>query len=460
MVIFGCGRVKPQPPALTVMDSSLVVPMSSLVVPIRYHIDSLQHTLNSKVKGVFLKQWIVVNEKKDSLYLELSKQAPIVLRWKNTVLHYRVPLHIAGKFIKHLGSTITLQNETPVTMDVILHLSTQLSFDKEWNLQPRTTLQQIEWKKEPVLKIAFLQINLRKRLESLLKEKEDMLVGRVDDAVLKLLDTRGVVEKLWTDIQKTIVLNKEEKKVWLQHSAEALQASLLQDGDYLGIDVHLQTKIQTRLEGQEMPAPNVVLPAYSPINTESSGISLYVLSSIPFSVINETLTEKLKGKKLTSKGYSSTIKKIRAYGTKEGLALQVDLKGDADGTVYARGTPEYDSLHSTLKIQDFNFDIASENALVQSADWLLHEDVLTAVEEKLSIDLQPLLDKLPQTIIDALEKGKTGKKMELFITSLDVSLHALLITQTDVQLILKAKGGAVIGLQKEVFAKKTRTITP
>lgn len=456
MVIFGCGRVRPEAPYATELDSTLTLPLSTLVIPIRYHVDSLENTINEKVKGTFLKQWIEVNDNKDSLYLELTKKSRIAIHWQNTTLAYQFPLHIEGKFIKRIGKKFTLRNETPVTMDVVLHMTTQLSFHDDWNLKPDTKLLHIEWTKEPILKVAFLNINLRKKVDDVLESKQSELTGLVDRELKKILNTRQIMEKLWFDIQKPIVINRQSTMVWLKPQAESLTASLVQDGKYLGLDAELKTRIRTVLEGEELPADENTLPSYKALTNKVDSLELYVLVAAPFKRINESLNEALAGKEIEKEGYKTTIKKVRAYGTDQGLAVAIELRGDVDGTVYVRGVPTYDSLQSALKINDFTFDVDSENALVQSADWLLHDDALQLIKEKLILDIKPLVQLLPELIQGGLEKGKTGKKMELFITSLDVVPYTILITKQDIQVILKAKGNAVIGLQKDVFAKKKK----
>lgn len=456
MVIFGCGRVRPEAPYATELDSTLTLPLSTLVIPIRYHVDSLENTINEKVKGTFLKQWIEVNENKDSLYLELTKKSRIAIRWQNTTLSYQFPLHIEGRFIKRIGKKFTLRNETPVTMDVVLHMTTQLSFHEDWNLKPDTKLLHIEWTKEPILRVAFININLRKKVDEVLESKKSELTDLVDRELKKILNTREIMEKLWFDIQKPIVINRQSTMVWLKPQAESLTASLVQDGKYLGLDAELKTRIRTVLEGEELPADEKTLPSYKALTNKEDSLELYVLVTAPFKRINESLNEALAGKEIEKEGYKTTVKKVRAYGTDQGLAVAIELRGDVDGTVYVRGVPIYDSLQSALKINNFSFDIDSQNALVQSADWLLHDDALQLIKEKLFVDIQPLVQMLPELIQGGLEKGKTGKKMELFITSLDVVPYTILITKQDVQVILKAKGKAVIGLQKEVFAKKKK----
>jgi len=456
MVIFACDRVRPEAPEPITLDSTLVIPLSTVNIPIRYHVDSLENTINSKVKGTFLKQWVQVNEQGDSLYIELSKKSKIEIEWRNTTLLYNFPLHIEGKFIKHLGKKIKLKNEVPVTMDLRLHLTTALSFNPNWTLKPQTTLHYIEWIKEPTLKVAFLNINLRKKVEQALKAERENLTGIVDKELKKLLDARKVMQKLWLDIQNLIVVNRKKTTVWLKPQGENLSVSLMQDGQYLGLDVELKTRIKTVLEGETIPASTAILPAYKPLVAKNDSLKLFVLVTVDFDRINKSLNKELAGKKIEQQGYSTTLRKIEAYGTASGLALRLDLRGDASGTVYVRGTPVFDSVLSVLKIKDFGFDIDSEDAVVRSADWLLHDDALKLIKDKLSLDLQPLISKLPDLIMAGIEKGKSGKKMELFITNLQVKPQTILITTNNIQIILEAKGKAVIGLQKEVFAKKKK----
>jgi Domain of unknown function (DUF4403) len=454
MAIFGCERVKPVPPKATVLDSALHVPLSSLMIPIRYHVDSLEEIINNKISGTFLKQWLEVNENQDSLYLELTKKDKIKIRWINNSLHYSFPLYLEGKFIKRIGKNITLKNEAPVALEVVLDMTTQLSFANDWGLNSATKLKQVTWKKEPILKIAFININLRKRLDKFLNENTSVLTGLVDREISNIIDTKAILQKLWLDIQKPIIINNVKQVVWLKHSAQDLAVNLLQDGKYLGLDVRLLTNVRVGADSTDMPMTNPVLPAYQHLSEKKDSIEIFLLASTSFELINKILNEELKGKVISSNGYATTIKRVNSYATDDGLAVRLDVRGDADGSIYMRGRPSYDTLNATLSIKDFDFDVDSENALLQSADWLLHEDALKFVEEEFSLNLSPILAALPNVIQKATEKGKSADKLELFLTSLEVKPQQLLLTKNDVQLLLKAKGKAVIGLQKEVFAKR------
>ena len=454
MAIFGCERIKPTPPQATSLDSSLNVPLSSVFLPIRYHVDSLEEVINSKIHGTFIQQWLEVNANHDSLHITLVKKDKIKIRWINNTLHYTLPIHLEGKFIKHVNKQITLRNEVPVSTDIELSMSTALAFAHDWQLNPKTSLKHWRWKKEPVLRVAFININLRKRLDRFLKEQGQLLTSLVDRELVKILDTRDILHKLWIDIQKPILISKQQQAIWLKHTAQALEARLLQDGRYLGLDVRLFTLAKAGIDSVDMPDSNQKLPAYKSLSNANDSIQLYLLTNASFNSINKVLSQVLEGKTISHEQYTTKIKRVKCYGTPNGLAIQLEVKGDADGTIYLRGKPHYDSAHSILSIRDFNYDLDSENTLLQSADWLLHDDAIAFVEQELSFSLSTMLEALPQTIEGAVKKGKSANQLELFLSSLQVKPQALLITKNNIELLLKANGRAVIGLQSDVFAKK------
>lgn len=113
MVFSSCERVKPEPPVGTTLDSTLVIPLSTINIPIDYEVAKLQEMVNTKIKGTFLRQWMKLNDKGDSLYIELEKRANITLTWDRRTLSYSFPLNVSAKFKKSVAG-IKFKNEEPI----------------------------------------------------------------------------------------------------------------------------------------------------------------------------------------------------------------------------------------------------------------------------------------------------------------------------------------------------------
>jgi len=456
-VIFSCRRVKPEPPPRTTLDSSLAVPVSTLTIPIHYDVKRLEDMVNTKVKGVFLREKFKINDKGDSAYIEIEKRGPILLSWHNPTLYYSFPVRVSGRYVKRVGR-LKVTNHEPVEMEMVLHLATRLGLGTRWELKPKSTLDEITWIRDPKLKIALIKVNLRKAIEGAIDKNEDKLVAKLDEALSLLLDTRPVIAKLWQDIQKPIRINKREKQVWLKAYGTDIQAKLVDAGPaQIAINVQLKSRIETVIEGETLPDGNDTLPACRPnVAADDDSLQIYVKVRMPYKPVCEVLNKTLSGKKLEAEGYATTIKDLDLYGTPDALALRIKLRGDVDGQVYVTAAPAYDTGRAVLSVQKFAYDIDTENALVSSANWLLHDHVLDLVQDQLSLEVQPYFDSLPQLITRGIERGKVGEKIDVTIASLKVKPICYLITKNDLQIVFQATGHASIELEQKVFAGKGR----
>lgn len=453
---ISCKRVKPEPPQASTLDTLLHPPLSVINVPVRYRVSAVQDMLNEKVKGTFVKKWLVINEKGDSVYLEVSREKEIKLARKNRTLYSSIPLIVSGKFIARVAG-IKVKNATPVEADLVLHLATNLHLDRDWNLVPETTIEKIEWKKEPVIKVAFAKVHLKNTIEKVLADKETQIIEKADGALQGLLKTRPVVQKLWMDIQKPIRINKKGAQVWLKAYGEDLTGYLEDtESDLISLSFQLKAYTQTIIEGDSIPLSNPTLPSFRRVVSGGDSLSIFVHSKIDFSKINEMLNAELRDKKLEAQGFSTTIIKVRTYGTPTGLAVQVDVKGDVDGKVYLSGAPQFDTLTYILGVKDFNFSVDSENTLVNTASWLLSTTIVDMIKDKLQVDVRPFAMQLPELIMQGVEKGKTGEKIDINIDTLVITPQTILTTRDNMQLIVRANGRASVGLEKKVFEKKKR----
>jgi len=456
MAIISCERIKPEPPRQTSLDSTLIPPLSTLTIPIRYEVAKLENMVNSKITGIILNESFRINDKADTLSLVIEKSSPITLSWSNPVLYYSVPVRVSGKFIKHVGN-LTIRNNQPVEMEIVLHMSTRLDIGSNWQLKTKTTLEEIKWIKDPKLKVIGVRINLRKKVEEAINKNRDMLTTKLDAVIPGVLDTRKIVSKLWLDIQKPIRINKKEKDVWLKAYGKTITARFVDSNpDLIALNVQLKAHLESYIEGDDIPASNDTLPSYVVNKYDHDSITMYVLVKLPFKQAEEILNETLVGKELSAEGYSTRIQKLNLYGTDSAVCLQVKLKGDVDGSVFMTAVPGYDTAAATLFASKFNYDLDTENALVNSANWLLQDTVLNIVRKKLMLNVQPFIDSLPKLITQGVERGRTGEKIDVTITSLEIRPINHLITKKELQILFFARARARIDLEQKLFVKRKK----
>ncbi|MBP6426655.1 MAG: DUF4403 family protein, partial [Bacteroidia bacterium] len=345
---ISCKRVKPEAPAASTLDTLLQPDISVFYVPVQYRVSGFQDFINEKIQGKFISKWINLNDKGDSLHLEVLKTREITLRRKDRTLFIVVPLKISG-LVRAKMAGIKMKNQSPVEAEVNLHLSTTLSFDNRWNLISDSKIEKIDWVKEPKLKIAFVKVNLKGTIENMLEKKESQITSKADAAVKQLLNTHKVVADIWRDIQKPIRINNKGVQVWLKFHGVDLNGRLEEtDPDLISMLFELKAYTRIYFEGDSIPISNVVVPTFSRIDYIGDSLLVNVHSLISFNMVNEFLNRELIDKPITAKGYSTKIRKVNVYGTQKGIAIELAVKGDINGTVYVTGTPSIDSTTNIL----------------------------------------------------------------------------------------------------------------
>ncbi len=455
---FSCKKVKPLPPEESTIDTLLQPDVSVFYVPVQYRVSGFQDLINAKIQGKFISKWININDKGDSLHLEVIKTRDIKISRKERTLFIIVPLKISG-LVRAKVAGIKMKTQSPVEAEVNIHLSTTLHFDNQWNLISDSKIDKIDWVKEPKLKMAFVKINLKGTIENILEKKESQITDKADDAVKQLLNTHKVVADIWRDIQKPIRINKKGVQVWLKFHGVDLNGRMEEtEPDLISLLFELKAYTRIYFEGDSIPVSNIIVPTFSRIEKTDDSLLVNVHSLISFKMVNEFLNRELVDKPIEAKGYSTKIKKVRVYGTKTGIAVELAVKGDISGTIYVTGTPAIDSATNTLSLRDFNFDINSESSLLGSADWLLHSTVLEMLSDKLKVDLNPLANKLPEIIFGAIEKGKTGQKIDLNVDTLAIYPKLILPTKSNLQLLVVARGKASVVLDQRLFNKNDKKV--
>lgn len=446
--------IRPVEPVRSTLDSTLVLPVSTIRIPIEFQLKDLEKMVNTKLKGVFVQEWMAVGEKKrDSVYLELERTNPVSFTWEPGTLSAKVPLRISFRFIKRAAG-IRIRNERPIVAEVILHLKSQVSLDDRWAINSTTSLDKIVWEMEPSLKIAFVNVNLRKIAESYLEKNQDKITHRFDSIAQATLDTRKVVEKIWKDIQKPIIIKKTAPQIGLSAHAEELMSrwSLSPEGNILAM-ITLKAKVYTWFE-EPLAHEIAPLPKYKYAEKADESLDLFVMAQLPYDKLNSFTNKNIERISYTYESYTISIRDAEFYGSEQELALMMRVKGALRGKVYLRAQPYFDTLKQVVGLRNLRYDLSTEEALLNTADWMLHDKLIFLLADTVKKDISEELNGLPQLIEQGIERGKSGEKMTLTIDSLSVTSYASLITRQNIQWIFRARGNAGISLDRKILEGK------
>ncbi|MDL5048719.1 DUF4403 family protein [Oscillatoria amoena NRMC-F 0135] len=459
LALHGCKRISAPAPERIALDSTLVVPESVLNVPVYFPVQELEDLANNKLGSKVIEADIAISEKEDSIFLSISRFQPITITYDgDRGLTYTIPVQLEG-YLKSKVIGIKIQNKEAIRAKIVITMFSDLYLDDDWNLAPQTELKSIKWIEEPKIKVAGIKFNLKPPIEKALENNKQKIVEKLDESAKNIIKIRPSIEKLWGDIQKPIRINRKVVPVWLKGDATDIDGRLYaQSKDTLMIKATIKARLHTVLDSASAVTKPTSLPRLKRKDVGEPGLTAYALATVPFNVINETISLVTDTMEFKFGSHKVGIKSSEVYGTSQGIAIRVTLKGDLVADVYMRGTLGFDSLERKLVIENFGFDVNSESSLLNAANWFAHDEVIDRLKPYLSIPLGNLFEAIPTLINKGIEKGKLGKKINIHFTEFDVNIYQYLITTDNIQVIVSAKGRADVELQKGLFDKKKKPI--
>jgi hypothetical protein len=464
LLVGSCRTVHPDPPPPTDSTRVLVPPHSEIVFPIQYKVSELEALLNEKITGTFVNAWIQLDQRGDSAQLVVTKSGPIRVKWNMPKLQVSVPLHLEGKFNVKLGD-LNVKNKKPIVSDIVLQLSSDVGIKENWQLDLKSNIDTIHWLKNPELKILFISVDLQKKIDNLIRNKSPELIAKMDDAISKKLNVRKSISKLWRDIQKPIRINRKEVPFWLQIRCDSVRSKWLDSGDsILAIQLRVKTKTQILFDPDHYPM-NPTLPPYREYKEDiSDSIHLFLYSRIPFSLINEQLNQRLADSSLRHRLSMLKINELQVYGIDSNkIAVRVNVKGNVRGDLYLKGGIHFDTVRKVLRVDNFAFDVDTENDLLRGADWAFNSTLRDVVGSKLQFELDSLIQQIPTLMVAGIERSKVGHKIDVSVPNLQILSHDMITTKNDIQMIIQLYGVGQLELEKAVFMKnkkKLRIVKP
>lgn len=446
-------------PTPTKLDSTLVAPPSELIFPVNFKVEELGNLLNTILSGKFFDAPLIINKRGDILNLEITKSAPLKIKWEMPYLIMEIPLHLEGVADIKMGKK-RISNKEAIKGDLVLSLKSHISISYDWKLKTNSTIKKITWTKEPVLKLLFVKLNLKEQINDILKLKEKELLGNLDKQIGEKIQLKKAIEKLWCDIQKPVQVNKKEIRVWIQNKCESIEAKMLNKGDSLiSIQVICTAHSFVLLDSTGNLAYNTILPPYKEAEKEvNDQLTLFITGKIPFPLINKHLNSKKDRLKTKNLAYTLLIKDIELYGIENAIAAKVKVRGTFNGDIYLTGKIAFDTIKKQLYAKDFNYDINTQNTLVKSANWVFGSDLPKIIGKRLVLSLDSAISKIPSLMVDGIEKSKVGNKLDAGIKINSVHLYKTIVTQKDIQYIIAINANGNIQLERSAFTKNLKPI--
>ena len=390
-------------------------------------LQQIEKGINSTFKGTIYED---NSAEDDNIMLKVIKSKDFTFSINGNTLDITAPLSLWVKYIlKKNVLGIKVEEPYEATGALTVHIQSVFSIKPDWSISTQTSIKGYTWNEKPVIKAIGMNIPITYMADMSIKHFSSTISSSIDKAVLSGFDMKKNMEQVWQTLQNPIQIDKQYNS-WIHLQPVSLYSTPIQgSGKKVSFDVGLQTIVETNIGTSFEAVPSKSkLPDYKVIQQLKPSFQINSNILVSYDKITEIAQSMVVGKKFSQGRRNVTVTDITVYGENDVIIVKIGLSGSVKGTVYCQGKLAFDNTLQQLQVQNFDFEIKTRNALVKSANWLMHKNFLKMIEPMLTI---PLKDQIQSTLTQGnsiLKNYKITKGIEINGNLQSINLQTIYIT--------------------------------
>lgn len=386
--------------------------VSSFFIPILLSKTDLERALNERIDGNIFDDKI----SDGNLQIAVNKVDSIKIGLKDTILLYRVPLHIFVKKEMLLG-------DVAAEGDIALDFQTHYTLNTDWTITTITKLVRYEWIKEPKAKLLGFKIPVTAIAERVLANSAKTVTDAIDKQVNESFALKEYAAQAWNIIQAPILVSADYNSRFKFTPTGLAISPFKTKKDTIISTLFIQGNTQVGVGEKTNFATNTpLLPLQIKDFDKSGKFSMNLLSEIPFEEAEKVAIKNFKGEEYGFGKKKVIIEDIKLEKDGKNMSIRAKTKGDYTGWLNLKGIPSYNKKKSHIEIKDIEFSLDTENFLMKSAKWLLNGLIVNKLEGSLVYPLTEDLAFIEAEIQKQLSdyKIQEGVNLNGAVTKLEV----------------------------------------
>jgi len=418
--------------------------ISTIGLSIDINVPNMEKSINSYLKNIIYEDNNIAD---DNLMMKVWKQQDIHFSVSGNKINCTIPIKVwvkTGINKTILGAKIEQYYEA--NGGITIQLSTTYQLLSDWKITTSTTINNYNWTEKPTINIAGYDLPITTIANIAIKALQKNINKSIDAAIAKNLNIKSMMEKTWEKAQIPMQMNKEYD-AWLKVVPKSvISTPVVENANHINFNLGLNAIVETTVGKQPEPNKNIILPNYQPVSTFKPNFNLQLNVDVSYDKLTEIASQKIIGQEFKDGSKHITIDKINFFGHDGSLVVETHVSGTANGTIYCVGKLDFDNQTQTLHIYDFDFDVKTKNALVKSANWLMHKKFLKMIEPYLTISLKNEITQVMTSSNSMLGNYNLMKGIDLKGKVEGVSFDKITITPSSIVV-----GGNVSGKLKVVI---------
>lgn len=441
-VFYACKTTKITRPEEKYITPEIKLEPSVINVPFYFDINNVQKAINQKLTGLLYEDNSFENNDNDNLMVKAWKKENFIITLDNNNLGYRIPLKLWIKvrwgFEKF---SIKLYDTKEIEAEIALKFKTTFYLNNDWTITTYTTSEGYEWLSKPVVKIGQVDIPITTIANTILNKNKNLLSNEIDKAIKNNLNFRKYIQDLWTSLQNPVKLN-EEYNIWLKLNPQEISSTpIISQNGKIKITLGVKSIIETYIGKKPETNLNAGIPDYKMFKTLDNQFKINLFTDISYLSIDTLSKKYLKNQTFKQDKRSVTIKDVKVYGSDNKMIIGITISGSFNGTIYLSGKPYYDSITSSIKLIEIDFELETKNALIKTANWLLHKKFTKMIENNMIFPVGNKIEESINLINKEIHSYNINKNLVLNGKISEIKVQNVFLTPESVKIALIFKGG-------------------
>jgi len=401
VAITSCKTAQIEGPVESYLPTAIAPAMSEFPLQIELDVKKLESAVNSKMTGLLYQG---DNISGNDLSVKIWKGGQFLFFINNNEITYKVPLKVWCRFgwkVEKFG--ITLSDHYDAAGTISLVYKTAISIDKDWNVVSKTTSSGYDWIEKPKINAIGVNIPVTPVANIALSYFQGTINDQIDKALSESIPLKKYIAMAWDEMQKPYLLS-DTNNLWLKITPrEILLSPFTTKGNKLNMSVAFYAQLESTFGAQPAITEMVPLPQLKTIQKQPGQFNINVAADVTFEKMADLAKSQLLGKSFTESGKTVRIDNLSIYSSAGRAVVVADVSGSYKGRVFFTGKPVYNPEKRSLEISEAEFDIKTQNALLKSANWLMHGMILKKIAPLLTYPLDENLNMAKKEANDMLK---------------------------------------------------------
>ncbi|MBN2765713.1 MAG: DUF4403 family protein [Paludibacteraceae bacterium] len=449
ILLASCKTLQIEKPRESYLPASLEPALSEFPLQIEIDLKKMESAVNKSLKGLLYEGSQLNNQ---DMSVRIWKSSDFRFTVKNNVIEYKIPLKVWSRFgwkMKKFG--LSVGDHYEANGNIALSYKTTISIDKNWKLVAKTTPNGYQWIETPRISVAGVNVPVTPIANIAMSQSSGLITKEIDKALADMVDLKKYAAMAWTMAQQPVQFS-EENNLWIKIiPKDIFMTPFSTSGNKLRVGMSLSGLVESYMGVKPDTQKTIALPAFKLRASTPQQFNVNLAADATYEKISELARTQLVNKTFKDGKRSLTITGLNLYGSEGRAIVELDVIGSVKGRIYFSGNLQYNPEKMAVEIINPQFDLKTKNALLKSADWLLHGFILNKLSPYLTYPVKEDLENLK------LESNKMLSGYSVYDgVSLVGTLNTITVEKVDlvpgaVRLSANVKGNVVLKIDELKF---------